>query len=118
MAKAVTVTVTPEMHDKIIRSVDWDRVNAMTDEEIEQDIARDPDASPLTDAEGMAIRLQMIRKRLGLSQTQFAERFHIPVATLRDWEQARRQPDAAVWAYIQVIEREPDAVLRALGEAA
>jgi putative transcriptional regulator len=118
MAKSVTVNVTPEMRESIIRSVDWDRVNAMTKEEIEQDVARDPDVAPFTDADGMAIRLQMIRKRFGLSQAQFADRFHIPVATLRDWEQARRQPDAAVWAYIQVIEREPAAVLRALGEAA
>jgi putative transcriptional regulator len=65
----------------------------------------------------MAIRLQIIRKRMNLSQTQFAEQFHIPVATLRDWEQARRQPDAAVWAFIQVIDHEPEAVLRALQAA-
>jgi putative transcriptional regulator len=33
-----------------------------------------------------------IRKRTGLSQSAFAERYHIPLATLRNWEQDRREP--------------------------
>jgi putative transcriptional regulator len=100
--------------EAIKQSIDWDRQHAMTDAEIDQAIADDPDASPLTETEGMALRLQSVRRCMNLSQSEFAERFHIPVATLRDWEQARRRPDATVWAYIQVIDREPDAVLRAL----
>ena len=111
------MTITPEKRREIMEAVDWDALRAMTEDEIEQAVASDPEASPLTESEAMALRVQAIRKRMGLSQTQFAERFHIPVATLRDWEQARRQPDAAVWAYIQVIDHEPDAVLRALKAA-
>jgi putative transcriptional regulator len=117
MAKEVRLTVTPEKRDEIRRSINWDRLRAMADDEIDQAIGDDPDTAPLTEAEGMALRLQSIRKRMNLSQSRFADRFHIPVATLRDWEQARRQPDAAVWAYIQVIDHEPDAVLRALTAA-
>ena len=117
MAKDLRKTVTPAEQQEIRESIDWEALRAMTDQEIDQAIADDPDASPVTPAEGMALRLQAIRKRMGLSQSQFAERFQIPVATLRDWEQARRQPDAAVWAYIQVIDHEPDAVLRALKAA-
>src|SRR5690242_112458 len=117
MAREVRITVTPEKLKEIDAAVDWDRLRAMTEEEIDAAIASDPDASPLTEAEGMALRLQAIRKRMGLSQPAFAERFHIPIGTLRDWEQARRQPDAAVWAYIQVIDHEPEAVLRALEAA-
>jgi putative transcriptional regulator len=55
-----------------------------------------------------------VRKRLGLSQAEFAARFHVPVGTLRDWEQNRRQPDAPAFAYLRVIAREPDMVARAL----
>jgi putative transcriptional regulator len=117
MAKSVRATVTPDMHQDIIRSVDWDRVNGMTEDAIAADIARDPDAMPFTDADGMALRVQMIRKGLGLSQAQFAAQFHIPLATLKDWEQGRRQPEAAAWAYLQVIEGEPAAVRRALKAA-
>jgi putative transcriptional regulator len=117
MAKSVRTTVTPEMHQDIIRSVDWDRVSRMTNEAIAEDIARDPGAMPFTDADGMALRIQMIRKGLSLSQAQFAAQFHIPLATLKDWEQGRRQPEAAAWAYLQVIEGEPAAVRRALKAA-
>jgi putative transcriptional regulator len=49
-------------------------------------------------ADGMALRIQMISK--GLSQAQFAAQFHIPLATLKDWEQWRRQPQAAALAYL------------------
>ncbi len=58
-----------------------------------------------------------VRKRLGISQAEFAARFRIPVATLRDWEQNRRQPDGAAFAYLRVIAREPEMVARALAPA-
>ena len=92
------------MHQDIIRSVDWDRVSRMTDEAIAEDRARDPDAMPFTDADGVALRVQLIRKGLSLSQAQFAAQFHIPLATLKDWEQGRRQPGAAAWPILRVIE--------------
>jgi hypothetical protein len=60
------------MHLDIIRSADWDRVSRMTDEAIAEDITRDPDAIPFTDADGLALRIQLIRKGLSLSQAQFA----------------------------------------------
>ena len=117
MAKSVKMAVTPDMHQDMIRSVDWDQGSRMTDEAIAEDIAGDPDAMPFTDADGVALRIQMIRKGLSLSQAQFATQFHIPLATLKDWEQGRRQPKAAAWAYLQVIEGEPAAVRRALKAA-
>ncbi|QBY01858.1 helix-turn-helix domain-containing protein [Rhodophyticola sp. CCM32] len=62
-------------------------------------------------------RARLIRKTrtgLGLSQTEFASRFHVPVGTLRDWEQARATaPDFAV-AYVQVIGQHPDIVAKAV----
>jgi len=62
-------------------------------------------------------RARLIRKTrtgLGLSQAEFAARFHVPVGTLRDWEQARATaPDFAV-AYVQVIGQHPDIVAQAV----
>ncbi|HMR32667.1 MAG TPA: helix-turn-helix domain-containing protein [Geminicoccaceae bacterium] len=55
-----------------------------------------------------------IRERLSLTQEQFAHTFGIPVGTLRDWEQRRKEPDAPARALLRVIEREPEAVRRAL----
>jgi putative transcriptional regulator len=62
-------------------------------------------------------RARLIRKtrtNLGLSQTEFARRFRVPVGTLRDWEQARAAaPDFAV-AYVRVIGQHPDMVAKAV----
>ena len=60
------------------------------------------------------IDVHKIRVRTGLSQADFAERFGFAVATLRDWEQGRRQPDRSARLLLRVIEVEPKAVLRAL----
>ena len=51
---------------------------------------------------------------LKLSQEEFAASFHIPIGTLRDWEQGQKEPDAAARAYLRVIAREPEVVRRAL----
>jgi putative transcriptional regulator len=62
-------------------------------------------------------RARLIRKTrtdLGLSQAEFASRFHVPVGTLRDWEQSRvTAPDFAV-AYVQVIGQYPDIVAQSV----
>ena len=57
-----------------------------------------------------------IRKRLGLSQARFALYFGISPATLRDWEQGRRHPEGPAKVLLRVIDKEPEAVLRALHE--
>lgn len=55
-----------------------------------------------------------VRRALGLSQEEFANRFGISRRTLQEWEQGRREPDATTLAYLKVIEREPDIVARVL----
>lgn len=119
MARKMTrITASPEKLAEIRADVDWARVKAMTDAEIEAGIAADPDAvQSMSDAEITAARVQWIRKKLGLSQPDFAAEFHIPVGTLRDWEQGRREPDTAAWAYLRVIEHAPDTVRAALAAA-
>jgi putative transcriptional regulator len=96
------------------------RLDSMTDEEITAAAEADPDNPPLTDEEltrvRLARRVQAVRARTGLSQRQFAEVYRINVARLRDLEQGRTQPDSALLAYLAVIEREPEAVERALRE--
>ena len=63
------------------------------------------------------IDVAAIRKRLGLSQAKFAERFGLSPATLRDWEQGRRRPDRTARTLLTVIDRDPEAVTRALTAA-
>ena len=59
-----------------------------------------------------------LRRRLRLSQGAFANLFGIPLATLKDWEQGRRTPDAPARAYLRVIAQNPKAVRNALKTAA
>jgi putative transcriptional regulator len=97
---------------------DWDP--PMTDEEVELAALSDPDAQPST-AEQLARMRRVafarhVRWKLGLSQTEFAGRFQIPIGTLRDWEQHRTEPDAAAAAYLRVIADNPAAVLQALAK--
>ncbi len=58
-----------------------------------------------------------IRRVLGLSQRQFADRFGLDLAAVQAWEQGRRRPERTARILLAVIAREPEAVLRALRAA-
>jgi len=55
-----------------------------------------------------------IRRRLGLSQKEFAAKFRIPLGSLRNWEQIRNKPNPTTRTYLRVIARNPKAVAEAL----
>lgn len=61
-----------------------------------------------------AVDVRALRQRLKLSQVAFARTFGVPKRTIQDWEQGRRQPEGAARVLLKVIDREPDAVKRAL----
>ena len=60
------------------------------------------------------VDVKAIRRRKRMTQVEFALRYRLNVARLRDWEQGRSRPDSAARAYLTVIEKEPEAVERAL----
>ena len=60
------------------------------------------------------VDVKAVRERLGLSQAKFSARFGFALDAVRNWEQGRRQPDVAARAFLMVIDREPEAVRRAL----
>src|SRR6476620_8131018 len=61
--------------------------------------------------------VRALRERLGLSQSDFAALFGFSVRSLQDWEQKRRRPEIPIRAYLAVIRRDPQAVIRALRAA-
>ena len=73
---------------------EWDP--PMTADERHAAALSDPDNPPMTAEQlGKMRRIspaKFIRRKLGMSQEQFAERYHIPIGTLRDWEQGRKEP--------------------------
>jgi putative transcriptional regulator len=90
----------------------------MTEAEIATAAAADPDARPMTTEQWRRARrvprIKSLRRALALTQEEFAARYHIPLGTLRDWEQGRREPDQPARAYLQVIASNPEEVSRAL----
>jgi len=97
---------------------DWRAFDAMTDEERRQAALSDLDAPPATKAQLARARrvptVGALRKKLNLTQEEFAARFHLPLGTVRDWEQGAHRPDKAAQVLLTVIGRDPDAVARAL----
>jgi len=60
------------------------------------------------------VEVKTIRKRLHVSQTQFAHLIGVSAATLRNWEQGRTYPEGAARVLLKVAAHRPDAVLEAL----
>ncbi|MGA8555977.1 MAG: helix-turn-helix domain-containing protein [Candidatus Acidiferrales bacterium] len=90
----------------------------LTPAEIEAAASRDSENPPLTDARTGHLRpvprVKTLRRALALTQEEFAARYHIPLGTLRDWEQGRSEPDQPAKAYLTVIARDPEGIERAL----
>ena len=60
------------------------------------------------------VDVKAIRRKLGMSQAEFARSFGFGLDAVQNWEQGRRRPEGAARAFLKVIDREPDAVRRAL----
>jgi len=78
----------------------------------------DRDAQPLTETDLKRMKrtpqAKIIRRAMELTQEEFAARYHIPLGTLRDWEQGRAEPEQPTRAYQTLIARDPDQVNRTL----
>jgi len=61
-----------------------------------------------------AIDVKNIRSKLAMSQTEFASAFGISVSTLRHWERGDRVPQGPALILLNVVAKEPQAVLNAL----
>jgi putative transcriptional regulator len=62
------------------------------------------------------VDVKKIRKRLGLSQETFAAKYGFALSAVRDWEQGRRRPERSARILLKIVEKEPEAVSRALGQ--
>lgn len=62
----------------------------------------------------LAVDIKAIRKAAGKTQGQFAAAYHLPLGTVRDWEQGRRVPDAPARALLALIAADPVFAERAL----
>lgn len=110
-----------------MKPVDWDRIDATSEAEIRRHARQDgtglpPDREWRRMIRGGQVRLVLpeqvdvraIRTKLKLSQTEFAEHFGFTPSAVRQWEQGRRYPHGPARVLLTIIDREPEAVRRAL----
>jgi putative transcriptional regulator len=101
---------------------DWAAFDAMSETERHTAALADPDAQPATQAQLAQARrvpnVRLLRRKLNLTQEQFAHTFQLSLGAVRDWEQGRNQPDHAARALLRVIEFNPEFVQQALRSVA
>jgi putative transcriptional regulator len=122
MSKTGTTRVIVKPGEPLPRGdTDWARLDAMTDEEAMAAAQSDPDAQPLTPEQLARMRrvsrVKVLRQRLGMTRAEFAETYHLPITTLRDWEEHRSTPDAPARALLLAIERDPEVMRKLLAES-
>ena len=101
----------------------WSKVKSLTEKQIIAAAKSDPDNKPLTKAQlkkfkrvnpPNEIDVKAIRKKLQVSQKEFASYFGVSIRTIQEWEQHRRKPTTIARNFLKVIEKAPKAVLKAL----
>jgi putative transcriptional regulator len=108
-----TVRVTIDVRDPVTKPVgriDARRVDATTEEDLARQQAQD-DVKAMADAAKFARR---VRRRLGLSQAEFAQRIDVSLDTIRNWEQGKRSPTGAAKTLLKVLDKAPEAAWAAL----
>ena len=103
----MTTTERTELGEEIETALGEVLAHARGDEALACRIVDDPAAE----------RIVAIRKRLKLSRRKFADRFGLDARAVQDWEQGRRVPDRAARVLLTVIDRDPEAVMRALARS-
>ena len=94
------------------------KIEATTENDIRRHMIEDGENPDEALSDKDVISPWYIRKRLGMSQRDFANTLGIPVATLRNWEQNWVAMEPATMALMRILAREPEAALRALGRRA
>src|SRR5438270_13935407 len=106
--------MTPQRHPK----ADWRSFDPVGEAECHQAAVHDRDCPPASAAQLARAHsmpsVRALRKKLKLTQQEFSARFHLPLGTVRDWEQGTHRPDKAAQVLLTVIAKDPDAVARAL----
>lgn len=106
------LTIDPDMSQGLPRGrVDYQVLDATGEEDIARHSHED-DTEAMRDMGRFARR---VRRRLGLTQVEFARCIDVPHETIRNWEQGKRGPTGAARALLRILDQAPKVALRVLG---
>jgi putative transcriptional regulator len=110
-------TVTLAEADELIAKFDWSKIEALSDDDILEAIAGDPDTADVSKVPAENWQrlyslpdIKALRDKLGMSQKDFALAFRISKRTLENWEQGRRRLDGVVSVYLALIAAFPNEI--------
>ena len=93
--------------------IDRKKLDATTEDDIRRYMIEDGEDPALPPGE-FVLAPQSIRRRLNMTQEEFAHALHVPVATLRNWEQGRVTLEPAVVSLLTIVTKHPQMALGAL----
>jgi len=99
---------------KAMAATDWQRIDAMTDEDIAKQIAANPDAAPDMAPE---VDVRAIRRAAGMTQAEFAAAYEFSVRTVQEWERGAKRPSGPARTLLRAIKGDPEGLRRALAAA-
>lgn len=98
-------TVRMEITENAGGRADYEKIDATTDAILAEQKQEDDDEAMLDAAR----HVRRIRKRLALTQEEFSRRIDVPLDTIRNWEQGKRQPAGPARALLRILARNPEA---------
>jgi putative transcriptional regulator len=97
---------------------DKEKFDSFTDADIERMIDEDPDLAPRTETLVPLLEARDVRRKLGLTPAQFANKLGMPVETIRAWERDETPTEPVLQALLRILDRMPKSALRALDQKA
>ncbi len=97
-----------------LAATDWNRIDAMTDEDIARQVAANPDAAPDMAPE---IDVRAIRRATGMTQAQFASTYEFSIRTVQEWERGAKKPSGPARTLLRAIKADPEGLRKALAAA-
>ncbi len=106
-------TLSEEAH-KALAEANWEKIDAMSDDDITRQIAANPDAAP-----DMApdIDVRAIRRTIGMTQSEFAAAYEFSLRTIQEWERGAKRPSGPARTLLRAIKGDPKGLLKALAAA-
>lgn len=93
---------------------DWDKLDRMSDHDLERIAQSDPDARPLSEGRlskiGRAPDINRVLDAVGISAESFASKFNVPLATINDWRERETLPNSIERAFLLLLEANPDLI--------